>query len=153
MDGLEFRLLGPVGVWEEGRQLGPATAQQRTVLATLLLDPGRAVPVDRLATALWGTERPDSARNAIQGHISRLRRLLAPWPDVELTTTPQGYRLAVVRARVDLHQFRDLVREARRSEPEPAVKLLRSALALWRGPALAEVSGRWLPEAVGAGPP
>ncbi|GAB2571513.1 BTAD domain-containing putative transcriptional regulator [Streptomyces capparidis] len=151
MDGLEFRLLGPVGVWEEGRHLGPATAQQRTVLATLLLDPGRAVPVDRLATALWGTERPDSARNAIQGHISRLRRLLAPWPDVELTTTPQGYRLAVDRARVDLHQFRDLVREARRSEPEPAVKLLRSALALWRGPALAEVSGRWLPEAVGAG--
>ncbi|MGP3968404.1 AfsR/SARP family transcriptional regulator [Streptomyces sp. 6N223] len=151
-----------MGVWAKGRCLGPPTAQQRTVLATLLLEPGRPVPVARLETALWGSEPPESSRNAVQGHISRLRRLLAPFlPEVELATSARGYCLTAERERVDLHRFRKLVREARGAEKGAergsgkgayhASVQLRTALALWHGPPLADVAGRWLPEAVAPG--
>ncbi|MEU4513973.1 BTAD domain-containing putative transcriptional regulator [Nonomuraea wenchangensis] len=148
-EGVEFRLLGPVGVWDAGRLLGPSTAQQRTVLAVLLLEPGHPVPVARLVTALWGAEPPESSRNAVQGHISRLRRLLAPFPEAALTTSARGYCLTVARERVDLHRFRDLVREAGgEPEPERAAGLLRAALTLWQGAPLADAAGRWLADAV-----
>ncbi|MFI7125834.1 AfsR/SARP family transcriptional regulator [Nonomuraea sp. NPDC050153] len=138
-----------MGVWDAGRWLGPSVAQQRTVLATLLLEMGRPVPVARLATALWGAEPPEFSRNAVQGHISRLRRLLAPFPEVALVTSARGYRLTVERERIDLYRFRELVREAGgETEPERAVGLLRSGLALWQGAPLADVSGRWLPDVV-----
>ncbi|MGV9325789.1 BTAD domain-containing putative transcriptional regulator [Streptosporangium sandarakinum] len=138
-----------MGVWDAGRRLGPSTAQQRTVLATLLLEPGRPVPVARLETALWGGEPPGSSRNAVQGHISRLRRLLAPFPEAALDTSARGYCLTVERDRVDLHRFRRLVREADgETEPERAAGLLREGLALWQGAPLADVAGRWLPDAV-----
>ncbi|UBU17907.1 AfsR/SARP family transcriptional regulator [Nonomuraea gerenzanensis] len=149
VEGVEFRLLGPVGVWHAGRRLGPATPQQRTVLAMLLLEPGRPVPVARLETALWGSEPPESARNAVQGHISRLRRLLTPFPEVTLTTSARGYCLTAGRDRVDLHRFRELVRDAAGApDPARAAGVLRAALALWQGPPLADVAGRWLPDVV-----
>ncbi|WP_433436972.1 BTAD domain-containing putative transcriptional regulator [Nonomuraea sp. CA-141351] len=149
MEGVEFRLLGPVGVWDAGRWLGPSTAQQRTVLAMLLLETGRPVPVGRLETALWGAEPPEFSRNAVQGHISRLRRLLTPFTEAALVTSARGYCLTVGRDRIDLHRFRDLVREAAgETEPERAVDLLRGGLALWQGAPLADVAGRWLPDVV-----
>ncbi|RKN09307.1 AfsR/SARP family transcriptional regulator [Streptomyces radicis] len=152
MNGVEFRLLGVVGVWQGERRLGPSTAQQRTVLAMLLLEPGRVVPVDRLVTALWGTEPPTTARNAVHGQVYRLRRLLAPFADgAVLTTSRQGYSLAVDESRVDLHRFRALVRATRDGDPDEAGDLLRTALGLWRGPALADVAGGWLPEVTGPG--
>ncbi|MDT0305356.1 BTAD domain-containing putative transcriptional regulator [Streptomyces sp. DSM 44917] len=155
----DFRLLGPVGLWRGSALLGPTTAQQRTVLAMLLLEPGRVVPMDRLVTALWGNEPPGSARNAVQGIVSRLRRLLAglgagegpAGPPAELATASPGYCLWVGRDRVDLHRFRELVRRAKAEEPERGHRLLGEALALWRGPALTEVSGSWLAEAVAPG--
>ncbi|MCP2356494.1 DNA-binding SARP family transcriptional activator/tetratricopeptide (TPR) repeat protein [Nonomuraea thailandensis] len=146
---MEFRLLGPVGAWHAGRRLGPSTPQQRTVLAMLLLEPGRPVPVARLETALWASEPPGSARNAVQGHISRLRRLLAPFPEAALTTSARGYCLTTGCDRVDLHRFRELVRGAGgETDPERAAGLLRAALALWQGPPLTDVAGRWLPDVV-----
>lgn len=148
MSGLDFRLLGPVGVWHEGRHLGPSTAQQRSVLAMLLLDPGRAVPMERLVDALWGPRPPASARNAVQGHVSRLRRLLAPVP---LRYSSQSYCLDVDRRQVDLHRFRDAVREAREGEPAAAGERFDAALAEWRGPALSDTAGSWLPEVVAQG--
>ncbi|MER7789086.1 BTAD domain-containing putative transcriptional regulator [Streptomyces sp. NPDC097640] len=149
--GTEFRLLGPVGIWQGELGLGPTAAQQRSVLAMLLLEPGRVVPVDRLVMAVWGEDPPGSARNAVQVQISKLRRILAPLPDTELTTSAQGYCLAVDHLRVDLHRFRELVREARTVGDGPAGELLRAALQMWRGPALADVTGGWLTETVGAG--
>ncbi|MFC6533809.1 AfsR/SARP family transcriptional regulator [Nonomuraea rubra] len=146
---MEFRLLGAVGAWHAGRRLGPSTPQQRTILAMLLLEPGRPVPVARLETALWGSEPPESSRNAVQGHISRLRRLLAPFPEAALTTSARGYCLTAGRDRVDLHRFRELVRDAGgEPDPERAAGLLRAALALWQGPPLTDVAGRWLPDVV-----
>lgn len=144
VDTVEFRLLGPVGIWRGGRPLGPATAHLRTVLAMLLVDAGRVVPTDAMTAALWGAGPPASARNAVQGYVSRLRRILATVPDADLSTSVRGYRLAVDRRLVDLHRFRDLVAEARAGGPAVAEGSLRSALALWRGPALVDTAGDWL---------
>ncbi|WP_143676119.1 AfsR/SARP family transcriptional regulator, partial [Streptomyces milbemycinicus] len=151
MHGTEFRLLGPVGIWLGEQGLGPTAAQQRSVLAMLLLEPGRVVSVDRLVMAVWGEDPPGSARNAVQVQISKLRRILAALPDTELSTSAQGYCLTVDQERVDLHRFRELVREARTVGDGPAGDLLHAALQLWRGPALADVAGGWLPETVGTG--
>ncbi|MCG5435245.1 AfsR/SARP family transcriptional regulator [Micromonospora foliorum] len=151
-DGLQFRLLGPVGVWHGVRRLGPSAAQHRTVLAVLALECGNIVSIDRLVTALWGTAPPASARNAVQGCVSRLRTLLnavdAPRRTAKLVVAGQGYRLVADRSAVDLHEFRDLLRTARTCEPEEARELVDRALRLWRGPALADVGGPWLDELV-----
>ncbi|WP_406311380.1 tetratricopeptide repeat protein [Streptosporangium sp. NBC_01639] len=149
MDGTEFRLLGSVGIWGKDRLVGPATAQQRSVLAMLLMSPGRTVSVDRLVQAVWGQEPPVSARNAIQGYVSRLRRVLTVVPDAELATSPPGYRLDLDPTRVDLYRFRDLVAQARAADVAEAGGLLRQALHLWRGPPLADVAGGWLHETFG----
>ncbi|WP_169789935.1 AfsR/SARP family transcriptional regulator [Actinoplanes subtropicus] len=147
IDAVEFRLLGPVGLWRGGRRLGPATAQQRTVLALLLLDLDAVVPTTRISEALWSASPPASERNAVQGYLARLRRLLAEaYPAGELIRTGAGYRLRADRRDVDLYRFRDLVAEARKAGPgdDP----LEGALGLWRGPALADVAGEWLPATV-----
>ncbi|MBB4782429.1 AfsR/SARP family transcriptional regulator [Streptomyces rapamycinicus] len=155
--------MGPVGIWQGERPLGPTAAQQRSVLAMLLMASGRVVSVDRLVLAVWGEDPPGSARNAVQVQISKLRRILSALPGAELTTSAKGYSLTAAREQVDLHRFRDLVRAAREApkdavaagEPEAAEaragELLRAALQLWRGPALADVAGGWLPETLGAG--
>ncbi|GIG93116.1 AfsR/SARP family transcriptional regulator [Plantactinospora endophytica] len=151
MNGVEFRLLGPVGVWRDGDQLGPLNAQQRTLLAMLMLEPDRVIGVDRLVTALWSESPPVSARNAVQGHVSKLRRLLTGLPGVELATTGPGYRLVVDAQTVDLHRFRELVGRARDRDVTEAGELLRAALSLWQGPALLDVAGDWLPGIIGVG--
>ncbi len=151
VDGTGLRLLGPVGIWRDDQLLGPTAAQQRSVLAMLLMEPGRVVSVDRLVMAIWGEDPPGSARNAVQVQISKLRRILAALPETELTTSAKGYCLTTPRTAVDLHRFRDLVREARTENDDRAAELLRAALQLWRGPALADVAGGWLSDTVGAG--
>jgi DNA-binding SARP family transcriptional activator/tetratricopeptide (TPR) repeat protein len=147
IDAAEFRVLGPVGLWRGGRRLGPATAQQRTVLALLLLELDTVVPITKMSAALWSAAPPASARNAVQGYVARVRRLLADgYPGGELTRTGEGYRLRADRGDVDLYRFRDLVAAAR--EEWPGDDPLESALRLWRGPALADVAGDWLPGSV-----
>jgi DNA-binding SARP family transcriptional activator/tetratricopeptide (TPR) repeat protein len=142
VDGVEFRVLGPVGVWCDGDQRHPSNAQQRTVLARLLLSPGTVVSLDELVTALWGEDPPATARNALHGHVSRVRRMLNDLPEAALHTVGQGYRLDVPRRRVDLHRFRELASSTRRPE-------LAAALDLWRGPAFADVAGDWLAATAG----
>ncbi|MFF4618196.1 AfsR/SARP family transcriptional regulator [Nonomuraea jabiensis] len=86
MASIKFRLLGPVEVLLNGRALGPTTAQQRRVLAMLLLALGRVVPIDRLTTARWPSDPPASAQNTVRVYVTRLRRLFAADPSVELVT-------------------------------------------------------------------
>ncbi|MEV4019818.1 BTAD domain-containing putative transcriptional regulator [Nonomuraea angiospora] len=148
-DGMKLRLLGPVGIWAGERFLGPATPQQRSVLAMLLLHAGRTVPLERLMKAVWEQEPPASARNAVQGYVSGLRRLLARVPGAELSTSPPGYRLVLDPARVDLPRFRELVARAHASDHGLASDLLRQALRLWHGPPLAGVAGGWLRDTFG----
>jgi DNA-binding SARP family transcriptional activator/tetratricopeptide (TPR) repeat protein len=143
---VEIRLLGPVGIWDGARHLGPSAAQQRTVLAALALDRGHVVPMERLVTALWGTAPPATARNVVQVCVSRLRTTLGSAGAVR--GTAQGYSLDTGRQAIDLYRFRDLVRRAGQCEPAQARDLVEAALRLWRGPALADVAGPWLGEVV-----
>ena len=136
---MEFRILGPLEVVEDGRQLALGGARQRALLALLLTRANEVVPTDRLVDELWGADPPRGAANALQYHISQLRKALAP-SEVVLTRSP-GYVIHVEPDDLDLLRFERLVEEARGVSPERAAGLLREALRLWRGPALADLAG------------
>ncbi|WP_256474719.1 BTAD domain-containing putative transcriptional regulator [Amycolatopsis sp. WQ 127309] len=130
---LRFFVLGSLAVHRDGRaiELGPPRARQ--TLATLLMNPGRTVSVDRLVDVLWAEEPPARARAAIQVYISQVRRALGADPREYVVTTGSGYRLDVDPEAVDVGRFRSLVRLARRSDDLHRVAGdLRTALALWR---------------------
>jgi DNA-binding SARP family transcriptional activator len=136
--GVEFGLLGPVEVRHDGRVLPLGGMRPRAVLALLLLADGAPVTQQRLVDGLWGEELPPSARNSLQSHVSRLRSALGPVGQ-RLSREPSGYRLAVRPGELDLHRARALAEQARDAvEPTAAARLITQALALWRGPALAE---------------
>ncbi|WP_330328575.1 transcriptional regulator [Streptomyces sp. NBC_00536] len=140
---MEFRVLGPVAVVSErGEPLPLGPAKRRGLLAMLVRCPNAAVAVDRLTEALWRGEPPRHSRTVVQGHVSQLRALLAahgaPAHGVELRTHGAAYLLRVPETRVDAHRFEELLRAARAAgAPRAALPVLREALALWRGPALA----------------
>ena len=133
---MEFRILGPLQVLDEGRELPLGGAKQRAVLALLLLDPNRVVSRDRLIDELWGASPPDTARTALQVYVSQLRKALGR--DLILTQPP-GYLIRVSDGELDFHRFERLVATARTEEPAQAARLLREGLALWRGAPLAEL--------------
>ncbi|GLY84182.1 ATP-binding protein [Actinoallomurus iriomotensis] len=118
----------------------------RALLALLLLNAGRLVTTERLIDGLYGDEPPAGAANALQSQVSRLRRGLAAAGlaagVVEFHAA--GYRLAVEPDDVDVHRFERLAGEGRSAlaagDAARAVGLLREALELWRGPALADVA-------------
>jgi peptide/nickel transport system substrate-binding protein len=142
---LDFRLLGPLEVWERGRPLALGGTKQRALLAILLLHANEVVSRDLLIDELWGTRPPPSAPHTLETYVSRLRKTLhadrAGQPVV--LTRPPGYMLRVGFGQLDLHRFERLLEEGRRAlathAPERAATKLREALALWRGRALADV--------------
>jgi DNA-binding SARP family transcriptional activator len=134
-DAIEFRLLGPLEVRAGGGAVELGRPKQRELLVLLLLHANRVVSRERLVDSLWGEDPPPTAVKAVQWYVSQLRKLL---PDGMLLTRAPGYLLEVEPDTVDLLRFERLVAEARSSEPERAAGLLREALALWRGPPLAE---------------
>jgi DNA-binding SARP family transcriptional activator/tetratricopeptide (TPR) repeat protein len=146
MAALEFRLLGEVAVLHRGRAVDLGYARQRCVLAVLLVDAGRVVPVDALLDRVWADRQPRHARNALSGCVSRLRQVLgASGGEVQLRRAEGGYRLAVDLLSVDLHQFRGLVAQARATpDDEVALDRFEQALSLWRGTPFATVDTPWL---------
>ncbi|MFC8918128.1 ATP-binding protein [Streptomyces sp. NPDC057116] len=116
-------------------------ARLRALLARLALDAGRAVRPGTLVEDLWGDTPPADPVNALQSLVSRLRGLAAD--PSSLVHGPAGYRLAVEPAAVDALRFADLARTGHellaRSRPDEAAEVLREALGLWHGPALADV--------------
>jgi DNA-binding SARP family transcriptional activator len=134
---LEFRILGPIEVWHDGTQLQLGGPKQRAVLALLLLDAGRVVSTDRLIDLLWAEQPPPTAATSLQNFISQLRKLLGA---EVLVTKPPGYRLELQPEQFDLERFHRLVDAARQEGPEGRAAKLREALALWRGPPLADVA-------------
>jgi DNA-binding SARP family transcriptional activator len=131
----EFRILGPLEVSDETGPLLLGGQKQRAVLALLLLEPGRVVATDRLIDALWGEQPPRTATTSLQNFISQLRKTLG----VEvLETKAPGYRVRVRPGELDLDRFRVLVESSRNDELAARAQKLRQALALWRGPALAD---------------
>ncbi|GAA4560410.1 BTAD domain-containing putative transcriptional regulator [Pseudonocardia xishanensis] len=133
---MRIGVLGPVAAWAaSGADVAPAGLRLRGLLARLALAPGRTVTGETLVDDLWGGE-PASA-NALQALVSRLRRALGP----ELVATvPGGYRLEIGHGDVDAVRAAGRLAEATH-EPDPAAarELVGQALALWRGPALADV--------------
>ncbi|GAA4581281.1 BTAD domain-containing putative transcriptional regulator [Planotetraspora phitsanulokensis] len=109
----------------------------RALLAALALEPGRIVTRARLVDWIWGDQPPADEVNALQALVSRLRRVL---PDGVIEADSGGYRLAVAPDAVDVGRFERLVGQARAAEPAARADLLHSALALWRGTAMADIA-------------
>ena len=133
---MEIRLLGPLQVRDGDEVVSLPRRQQRALLAALALRAGEVVSTDRLIADLWGESAPPSATGSLQNTVAALRKLIGR--DVLITQAP-GYRLAVPRDSVDVNRFEALVTAARDADPARRVELLRDALGLWRGPALADV--------------
>src|SRR6266542_5919474 len=87
---MEFRVLGPLEAYDAGKRVPVGGTKQRALLAVLLLNANRVVPRDRLIDALWEEEPPETARKAVQVHVSQLRKLLG---SDRLQTRPPGYLL------------------------------------------------------------
>src|SRR5262245_25867779 len=115
---LEFRVLGPLEVWREGRPVRLGGERQRALLALLLLDANEVVSSDRLIEALFGLDAPETAANALQVAVSRLRRLLdgsSDGVDGVVLTRPRGYELRAGPEQLDLALFERLVAEGRKA--------------------------------------
>jgi len=144
---LEFRVLGTFEVASGAQVLEIGSPKQRALLAMLVLNLNRVVPLDSLVEELWGERLPASASASVQSLVFRLRRGLAeisPEGAGSLRSREPGYVLEADPAQVDAHCFERLVAEAQRhqarGDPETAADTLRRALDLWRGPALADLS-------------
>jgi DNA-binding SARP family transcriptional activator len=131
-----------VEVWAAGRKVVLKRRQERLLLAVLLLEPGKVVPTDRLIGLLWPEEQPGNPKRALQVYVSRLRAVLtAEDADARLLGEAQGYALEVAAGRTDVEKFAALVERARvLPDLERRREVLVEALALWRGPALADVA-------------
>jgi DNA-binding SARP family transcriptional activator len=134
----EFRVLGPFEVLVEGRALQLTRRKQRSLLALLLLHVGEVVSTDRLVDELWAGKPPKAAVGSLQNLVSDLRKSLGR--DAVITREP-GYVLDIDPDRVDLQRFERLVAlAAEGGDAERRSALLREALALWRGPPLADLA-------------
>ncbi|MEV6274323.1 BTAD domain-containing putative transcriptional regulator [Nocardia sp. NPDC051832] len=139
---MRIGLLGAVSVYgDDGVGVEVGGVRVRMLLARLALEAGRPVSVDALVDGLWGEEPPAEAAGALQALVSRLRKALRGVGTVELAAG--GYRLPVRAEDVDAHRFEESAAQGRRElaagRVEAAASVLRSALELWRGAALADV--------------
>ncbi len=141
---LELGLLGPVQAVRAGGRLAVGGPKQRAVLALLVVETGLVVPADRLIEQLWRGAEPPAAGATLRSYVSRLRAELRP--GAELSARGGGYVFTARpgELRLDVQEFERLARAGRaalgRGEAAEAANRFREALALWRGPALADVS-------------
>ena len=141
-DDIVLRVLGPVEILAAGARPPSQPPQQRLVLGMLALRTGQPVPVAELIDAVWDDQPPRSARGSLQALVTGVRQALAPVPGSRLDRCGEAYRLQVEADRVDVHRFRFLAAAGRAAaDRRAAVAAFDQALALWRGPALADVPG------------
>ena len=133
----EFRILGPLEIVDANGPVGLGSGKQRALAALLLVHAGELLSTDRIVDELWGESPPKTATTSLWNLITQLRKLLPP--DV-IVTRPGGYSLELGDHELDLRTFERLVREAHGAEGARRAELLRQALALWRGPALADLA-------------
>jgi predicted ATPase/class 3 adenylate cyclase len=141
---IEFRILGPLEVGADGRLLPLGSPKQRALLGLLLVHANETVARDRLIEELWAETTPASVQSALHVYLSRLRRLLeAAGAGGALVREAHGYRLRVEPAQLDANRFEVLVGEGSEAlaagKADVAAERLREALALWRGPAFADL--------------
>jgi DNA-binding SARP family transcriptional activator len=141
-EAMEFSILGPLEVRADDRTVALGGVKPRALLTVLLLRANQSVSAEHLALALWGDDAPPGVVKTVQVHISRLRRALGE--SEVLVTTSGGYELRVRPGELDLERFERYLENGREalaaSKPEEAAAALHEALALWRGPPLAELS-------------
>jgi DNA-binding SARP family transcriptional activator len=141
---VDYRILGPLEVSHEGRDVPVSGVRQRRLLADLLLHAGEVVSTDRLLEDVWEDEPPAAGATALRVRISQLRRTLPRGPQVVQTRAP-GYVLVVDAGALDVRRFEHLLADGERAlahaDPGAAVRALDEALGLWRGPPLAELGG------------
>src|ERR1700730_14641710 len=139
---MQIKLLGPLEVRDQDGVVDLGGGRRRALLAMLALNAGRVVAAERLVELLWRDAPPPSATNALQVHISTLRKALEPdGPPyrVLLSQTP-GYVLNADQGQIDSLRFEQLAARGRQAlvegNPDVAAQLLKEAGALWRGAAL-----------------
>jgi DNA-binding SARP family transcriptional activator len=136
--GVEYRILGPLEVRDGERVVTLRRKKHRALLALLLLRVGELVSVDVLIEELWGAKPPRTAREALHNYVSQLRRELG---DDVIETRGPSYLLHIDPQQLDLVRFERLVAEARETDSaEKRAAQLGQALALWRGPPLADLA-------------
>jgi DNA-binding SARP family transcriptional activator/class 3 adenylate cyclase len=140
---MDFRILGPLEVLDEGREVALGGSKQRALLAVLVLHANETLSTDRLIEELWGEHPPATAAKTVQVHVSRLRKALASGGDL-IVTREHGYRLELDPDRLDAHRFERLLAQARdelaAEHPRQAAAALDEGLALWRGEPLADLA-------------
>ena len=150
MGPLEFRVLGPTEVLRDGVPLRFRGNRERVLVALLVLHANRVVSSERLIEDLWSGEVPEGALRTLRVYVSRVRQTLGDTGDL-LATRPAGYLLRAEPETVDALRFEALVssgrEQARAGDHQGALATFREALALWRGPALAEVANAPLAQA------
>ncbi|MEU6380877.1 BTAD domain-containing putative transcriptional regulator [Streptomyces sp. NPDC046909] len=144
MDPVRYRILGTTQVLRpDGTPLPLGGARLRALLTVLALRPGRTVAASLLVDEVWGDEPPADAPGALQALVGRLRRALGA---DAVASVDGGYRLVAAPDEIDLHRFGRLTGEGTRAladgDPAKAAIVLDDALALWRGPALADLPDR-----------
>jgi YVTN family beta-propeller protein len=142
---LEFWVLGPLEVRSKGKALPLGGPKQRALLAVLLLHANEVLSRDRLIDGVWGETPPSTIGAVLNVYLSKLRKLLGSHgADTPLVTRPHGYMLRIRPEQLDLHRFERLVGEGRDAftagNAETAAARLGEALALWRGPPLADLA-------------
>ena len=148
MPATEFGLLGPLRVLRSGTALPLGGPRQRAVLALLLIEANRVVPLDRLVEEVWGDDPPDGAVTSVQTYVFHLRKILEPArargaPAEVLVTQGHGYLLRIDPTATDAGRFEAAVRDGRAEldagHRADAGRTLRGALELWRGPVLEDL--------------
>ena len=137
---MQFRVLGPVEALLDGEPAALGAPKQRALLALLLVNRGRVVSADQLVDGLWGEAPPASALQSLQVYVHGLRRALGT---ERIETAGRGYRAVVGEGELDLDRFESALTQGRTAleagRASDAADDLRDALALWRGPALADL--------------
>lgn len=138
---MEFRILGPLEVVEDGNPVALGTLKERLVLGVLLLHANEFVSRERLIDDLWGEAPPPTARKAVNVYLSKVRKTLSVGGADPIATASGGYRLRVEPETLDASRMQLLVTSARecvsKGELEGAADRFQEALSLWRGPSLA----------------
>ncbi len=136
---IDFRLLGPVGIYRDGENVEVGFGKQRALLAVLLMNANEVVSGGALIDLLWG-DPPPSAQKILQNCVVKLRRLL---PEQRLLTRAHGYELRIEEGELDFDRWCSLIEEARRlaggDDPAAALRLFNTAQVEWRGAALCDV--------------
>ncbi|MEU6226767.1 BTAD domain-containing putative transcriptional regulator [Streptomyces sp. NPDC047042] len=141
---MRYRILGTTqALRPDGTSVPVGGARLRALLTVFALRPGRTVPAGVLVEEVWNGDAPADAPAALQALVGRLRRALGP---AAIASADGGYRLCATPEDVDLHRFERLAGEGTRAladgDPAKAADVLDDALALWQGPALADLPDR-----------